>query len=103
MSEAFVFRDWEIRPEMLEALDRYVTKGYQPGGFLTAVLAHDLMEACKRADDWNLPNLPAYAAYLYNELPGNCHGSYEIVAHWVQHKATQALGKEELNETETTP
>jgi len=83
MSEAYVFRDWEIRPEMLEALDRYIHKGYRPGGFLTSVLAHDLMEACQRADDINIRNLPAYAAYMYNEMPSASHGSYEIVDAWV--------------------
>jgi expansin (peptidoglycan-binding protein) len=83
-TEPYVFRDWRIRPDMVDALQRYVTKGYRPGSFLTAVLAHDLQEACMRADDDNLANIPAYAAYLYNEIPGNCHGSYTIVDRWVE-------------------
>jgi len=83
MREPYVFRDWEIRPEMLEALDRYIHKGYRPGGFLTSVLANDFMAACQHADDINIQNLPAYAAYIYNEMPSTCHGSYEIVDAWV--------------------
>ena len=79
----YKFRDYVIRQEMMEALERYLDHGIPTGGFLRAVLAHDLMEACQRSDHWNLPNLPAYAAYMYNEIPSNCHGSYKIVDAWI--------------------
>ena len=79
------FREFMIRRDMLEALWRYIDKGIPTGDFLRAILAHDLMEACNRADHWNLPNLPAYAAYLYNEVPSVCHGSYEKVDAWIAH------------------
>lgn len=79
----YKFRDWYIPARMLAALDRYVNQGIRPGSFLTAILANDFTEACMRADDENLRNLPAYAAYLYNELPSACHGSYPKVDAWV--------------------
>jgi len=79
----YEFQGYVIREDMMEALRRYVQKGRPTGGFLRAVLAHDLMEAVQRADHWNLANLPAYAAYMYNEIPNNCHGSYKIVDKWI--------------------
>ena len=78
----YEFREWVIREDMIAALDRYQLHHLPPGGFLTAVLAHDLMEAVKRADDDNIRQLPAYAAYMYNHMPSACHGSYEAVKAW---------------------
>lgn len=80
----YEFQGYVIRQDMMEALERYLRKGIPTGSFLRALLANDFMEACGRADDLNLANLPAYAAYMYNELPGNCHGSYEIVDAWTK-------------------
>ena len=82
-TESYRFRDYYIPERMLPALHRYVERGIRPGNFLEGVLAHDLMEACQRADDENINQLPAYAAYMYNELPSDCHGSYTIVERWV--------------------
>ena len=90
----YEFRGYIIRREMIEALERYVQKGIPTGHFLRAVLAHDLMQACQRADHWNLPNLPAYAAYIYNEIPHNCHGSYEIVDRWIAQGGSSRTEKE---------
>ena len=81
--DSYYFREFHIRGDMLAALQRYVTERVPPGGFLRAVLAHDFMAACAQADDGNLRNLPAYAAYLYNEMPSSCHGSYDIVNQWL--------------------
>jgi hypothetical protein len=83
---AYEFRGMVISEHMMEALQRYIQKRIRPGGFLTAVLANDLQAAVARADSDNLPNIPAFAAYLYNEVPSNCHGSYEIVASWLEQR-----------------
>jgi hypothetical protein len=73
-----------IRPDIRDALDAWGS-GEAPccGDFLRAVLSNDLMGAVGRADDDNLRALPAIASYIYNELPGNCHGSREIVSAWI--------------------
>lgn len=73
----------QIRPDIREALDAWGT-GERPycGDFLRAVLSNNLMEAVGRADADNLRALPVIASYVYNELPGNCHGSPEIVEAW---------------------
>ena len=80
---SYKFRHFQISDHMLESLQYYVTQGRPVGDFLTAVLEHDLMKACGRADDENLANLPAFCAYLYNEMPGSCHGSREKVSAWL--------------------
>lgn len=77
------FRNFAIPAHMLESLTRYIRHGLPVGDFLTAVLSNDLSEACGRADDNNLANLPAYAAYLYNEAPSPCHGSRAKVDAWL--------------------
>jgi hypothetical protein len=80
-SEAMIrpldFRDYESIPEHTQgALRRYVENGLEPGGFLTAVLCNDLMGAIGRADWRNAAALKEIAQFVYNEIPGNCWGSY---------------------------
>lgn len=77
------FRQYAIRQDMLEALEAYVIKGQLPGGFLQAVICNNLVEACGRADYQNLANIPAYAAWLYNDAPSACWGSHEKMHAWV--------------------
>jgi hypothetical protein len=81
-----------IRPDIREALDNWGS-GDAPycGDFLRAVLSNDLREAVGRADNDNLRTLPAIVGYVYNELPGNCHGSPEIVAEWAERHRDRLL------------
>ena len=87
---SYHFHHWYIRDDMLESLVAYKTMRRPVGDFLTAVLANDLMEACGRADDENIANLPAFCAYLYNEMPASCHGSRENVCAWLNLKKVPA-------------
>lgn len=83
--------DYERIPvPMLESLQWYVTDGRRPGHFLTAVLSNDLKNACARADDVNIALLPVYVAYLYNDAPANCWGSYAMVDAWIAEHAEAA-------------
>ena len=66
----------------MEGLERWRDHGIYPGNFLTAVLENDLIGSLGRADEENLANLPAYGAYLYNEMPIGSHGSKEIMRAW---------------------
>ena len=75
-----------IQSRFRESLERYIEHGYQPGGFLTAVLANDLKEAVGRADEEALQNIPHIVAYLYNDAPGMAWGSPELVKGWMAHK-----------------
>lgn len=79
----YCFRTFYIQEHMLESLKAYIEQHRPVGGFLTAVLENNLMEACGRADDDNLANLPAFCAYLYNDAPSACHGSPKKVQAWL--------------------
>lgn len=68
----------------IESLHNYVTKGWEPGGFVTAVLCNDLSGAVGQADHLNLPALPAIVGYVYNELPSPCWGSREKFEAWMK-------------------
>ena len=80
----YSFRCWYIPERMMDGLERWRDYGISPGHFLTAILENNLMEALHCADDENLHNIPAYGAYLYNELPVGSHGSPEIVRAWMK-------------------
>lgn len=80
----YTFRKWHIPEHMMGAIERYVEHGFGPGHFLTAVIHNNLKEACARADDENIENLPAYVAYFYNELPAACWGSPETMCAWIE-------------------
>ena len=65
--------------EAIDSIRWYVDHGRPTGGFLRAVLANDLMQAIASGDESSLNNLPAICRYIYNEIPGNVHGSYAAV------------------------
>lgn len=76
------FRGCSIPADMAPSLEAWIQNGEMPGSFLSAVLCNDLLNAVGHADAVNLPALPAYVGYLYNEAPGPCWGSPEKVAAW---------------------
>lgn len=78
------FQEFYISDRMMGGLHRYINERIKPGDFLTAVLENNLSEACSRADDENIKNLPAFVAYLYNNAPSTCWGSPEKVAEWLK-------------------
>jgi hypothetical protein len=67
----------------------YVIKKWEPGGFIEAVLANDLVGACSRADISNIQLLKEYARFLFVHVPRNCWGSYETVNAWLSHEKEQ--------------
>lgn len=83
-----------IPDHMMANIKGYVEGKEYLGGFLTAVFAHDLFEAVKKADNINLPIIPIYVSYIYNKLPLICHGSYEDITNWYERK----MNKGESNE-----
>jgi len=91
---SYQFRHWRISDHMMVSLRKYIEHGCPVGDFLTAVLENNLSEACGRADDENIENLPAFVAYLYNEAPAACHGSREKVRAWIKKFADQRAAAE---------
>ena len=87
----YTFRDYYIPDRMLDGLTRYLEDGIPPGGFLTAVIENDLMEAVGRADEENLKNLPAYAAYLYNVAPIGSYGSPKRMSEYLRKKREERV------------
>ncbi len=72
----------EMLPEhMIEGLFLYYEHGIRPGGFLTSVLANDLVGAINRADRINRRYIENWVEWLCNYPPGrpNAWGSYEAV------------------------
>jgi len=67
------------------ALRRYVDDGLEPGGFLTAVLEHELFEAFARADHLNQLTMMQIIKHIYNEEPCNCHGYKGVVSDWCEY------------------
>jgi len=72
-----------IRQDMLEALERYLNHGLEPGGFLMSALSNDLYGACTRADYDNKQNIPNIIGYIYHHLPSDSWGSREIVKSYI--------------------
>lgn len=65
-----------------QSLENYLIHGYEPGGFLTSVLANDLQLAVGRADHWNKERLPEIVDEVVFKMPSLSIGSYEAVRDW---------------------
>jgi len=82
-----------MRADIKESLDQYAENGRPTGDFLRAVLENDFFEACGRADEDNARDLKEIASYIYNELPGNCHGNSWVVSGWIEKFKKQREGR----------
>lgn len=72
-----------IDENILDGLERYLTKRVPTGGFLRAVLENNLKEAFQRADEYNAATLRDIVSLCYQGLPSECWGSPERVADWL--------------------
>lgn len=66
-----------------ESLENYLMHGFEPGGFLTSVLANDLFCAVARADHWNKPNIHIIVYEINRVMPVISYGSYDSVKKWL--------------------
>ncbi len=82
----YTFRSFYIPEGIMEEIRLYVEDGVKPGSFLSAIIQNDLSDACGRADDKNLHNLPAFVAYFWGETPACCWGSSEHMERWMKKK-----------------
>jgi hypothetical protein len=81
----YPFQDAEwglLNDYMQEGMLLYVMHGIEPGSFLTACLANDLIGAVGSADHMNKHRLPEMAEFIYNYVPSNAYGSYDAVRAW---------------------
>jgi len=70
----------------LRSLNLYVNEGITPGGFLYSILTNDLFGAIGKADTANGKAIRDICLYIYNELPGDCWGSRDIVNQYLAKK-----------------
>ena len=73
------FSGYNVPVHTQGALERYIVNGYEPGGFLLAVLSNDRVGAMSRADYENRYALFDICNWIYNCAPRACHGSMEKV------------------------
>ena len=77
------YHNWNLHNlDLAETLENYLMRGYQPGGFATAVLAGDLFSAVCKADHWNKPAIAEIVTSVLNNCPSSAIGSYEAVEAW---------------------
>lgn len=69
-----------------QTIDDYVEHGYNPGGFVSAVLENNLVDAVSRADRENLEHLSEICDYVYWKIPADCWGSTAKVKDWRKKK-----------------
>lgn len=67
---------------LLEGLMAHVVHGRAVGGFLTAVLSNDLMEAMGRADLVSTAHLHDLVSVCYNVIPRECWRTPGNVTRW---------------------
>ena len=78
-------RSWSnIHLDCQEAIFNYLVYGWEPGGFLTAVMANDLLRAATVADVENVKRLAHVARFVVYALPQASYGSYDQVKTWLQ-------------------
>jgi hypothetical protein len=76
--------DYLMTEQCRVALNRYISHGVPPGGFLQAVICNDLMSAVSHADMENINLIPEYVKYLFNDALGDCWGSPKIMQEWME-------------------
>ncbi|MEM8739478.1 MAG: hypothetical protein AAGG38_13525 [Planctomycetota bacterium] len=75
-----------IPAAIVSAFYHWVRFGDRPGGFVSAVLRHDLVGAVAAADTSPQRGLVPIVVYMVNELPMICHGSAERMDRWAEQK-----------------
>ena len=77
--------EWDLIPEYMRGgLYRYIMQGIEPGSFMGAVLANDLVRACQCADAVNRHRLFDYVKFLTCWSPQNCWGSESAYGSWLR-------------------
>lgn len=70
----------------IEALDHYFMKGWEPGGFLSALIVQDYETALNCADQANKSRFWYIAQWLNTFAPQNSVGSHQQMKDWCADK-----------------
>lgn len=65
-----------------ETLEGYLLRGWEPGGFVTSMLAMDMERALTTADTANRQAIWVIGQWIMNNAPDGSWGSYELVDAW---------------------
>lgn len=72
----------ELSLDTQEAIENYVLRGWAPGGYVEAMMAHDYERAFYMADTANRQTIWVLWRWITDEAPALCHGSYRAITHW---------------------
>lgn len=93
MSKFFEFNDdhnlglnynEEYVPEHIRAgITNYFELGLHPGGFVSAVVANDLLRAVQSADHENRKHIPSITRWISYNAPAASRGSWAAFDNWI--------------------
>ena len=72
----------QIPDHAQESLANYFLNGWEPGGFLSAMLAMDMQRALSNADTANRQVMWAIGRWIMHEAPEGSWGNYEAIEMW---------------------
>jgi hypothetical protein len=81
---AWLFDHHQIPNHTRETMVNYLIKGWEPGGFVTAMLAMDMERAVYAADMVNGPEIQSIARWIIEYCPRGSWGDYEAVNYWLE-------------------
>ena len=87
-----------IPDHTLEALDHYFIKGWEPGGFVSALIAEEYKKALACADPANRQRFWYVARWLASHAPEGSTGSYKILKDWCDDKNGERSAHKEIAE-----
>jgi hypothetical protein len=73
---------YDVPPHTIESLKHYLINGWEPGGFVSSVLALDMERSISTADVGNRHRLWCIARWIMEYAPAESWGSYEAVDLW---------------------
>jgi|TARA_R110000824_G_scaffold50752_7_gene141523 hypothetical protein len=94
------FIEKNLPSHMWGGAKRYLKEGTSPGNFLTNILENDFMQAIAHADGSNSLCITAWAKWVYNDIPLDCHGNYQIVNDHIMAGGYQGIHSENAINTE---
>jgi hypothetical protein len=72
----------ELALETQESIENYLLRGWEPGGYVEAMMAHDYERAFACADTANRQTIWVLWRWITDGAPPLCHGSYAAIDMW---------------------
>ena len=85
-----------MKESTLQALTMHRDQGKPVGGFVTAVLENNLVQAICYADEDNLRDIVEITKWVYQEMPGGAWGSPSKVRGWRDNGGAEGFYKRRL-------